>query len=73
MLLYEKEIELLGLGAPPYFEQRRLPVVAVGSRFVQWLIPGTPREMPVPWSVLMLRNEGLYSWGGSGAPNSPPP
>jgi len=73
MMLYEKEVELLGVGAQPYYEQRRLPLVTAPRLMIQGLIPGTPREMPVPWFVLQARAEGLYTWGGTGLPNSSPP
>ena len=60
---YENEIELLGLGAAPYYWIRR------NDR----LLAGTPREMPVPAKELGVRGEALYTWGGSGAANSPTP
>jgi hypothetical protein len=63
-LLYEKEIELLGLGAAPFYERRR---VAGG------LIVGTPREMPVPSKELGIKGEAVYTWGGTGPANSPTP
>jgi hypothetical protein len=75
MLLYEKEIELLGLGAAPYYEQRRLPLIVTGptGRHVAGLLPGTPREMPVPSKELGVRGEAVYTWGGPNPPNSPAP
>jgi hypothetical protein len=76
MLLYEKEIELLGLGATPFWEQRRLPLIVRGTgtaaRHVAGLLPGTPREMPVPAKELGVKGEALYTWGGAN-PNSPSP
>lgn len=63
-LLYEKEIELLGLGAAPFFERRRVP---------NGLLPGTPREMPVPAKELGVKGEALYTWGGANPANSTPP
>jgi starch-binding outer membrane protein, SusD/RagB family len=73
MLLYEKEVELLGLGATPFWEQRRLPlIVSADGRHVAGLLPGTPREMPVPAKELGVKGEALYTWGGA-TPNSPPP
>jgi len=88
-LLYENEVELLGLGAAPYYNQRHLPVVLAtnwervggpssasifnGPRYIQGLIPGTPREMPVPYTELIMRKEPLYTWGGTRPPNSPTP
>ncbi|HEX5075521.1 MAG TPA: hypothetical protein VFW03_20080 [Gemmatimonadaceae bacterium] len=80
MLLYEKEIELLGQGPLPFYEQRRLPVIIGGGwagdnspvRVIAGLLPGTPREMPVPAKELGVKGEALYTWGGS-TPNSPAP
>ncbi|MEO7520412.1 MAG: hypothetical protein ABIW79_01220 [Gemmatimonas sp.] len=60
---YEMEIELLGLGPAPYYWRRR----------TDGLIPGTPHEMPVPAKELGVKGEPLYTWGGSGPANSPPP
>jgi hypothetical protein len=80
MLLYEKEVELLGLGPAPFWEQRRLPIIIGGGftgdnspkRYIQGLLPGTPREMPVPYKELGVKGEPLYTWGGA-TPNSPTP
>ena len=60
---YENEIELLGLGAAPYYWRRR----------TDGLIEGTPREMPVPAKELGVKGEALYTWGGTGPANSPTP
>ena len=60
---YENEIELLGLGAAPYYWARR-----AGA-----LLQGTPREMPVPAKELGVKGEASYTWGGTGAANSTPP
>jgi len=80
VLLYEKEIELLGQGPLPFYEQRRLPVIVGGGfagdnspvRVIAGLLPGTPREMPVPAKELGVKGEPLYTWGGS-KPNSAAP
>lgn len=61
---YENEIELMGIGASPYYNARRR---AGGLR------NGTPREMPVPAKELGVKLEPLYSFGGAGAANSPTP
>lgn len=63
-LIYEQEIELLGLGAAPYYQRRR---IAGG------LLPGTPREMPVPAKELGVKGEAFYTFGGTGLANSPTP
>lgn len=87
-LLYEKEVEILGLGPSPFYEQRRLPFIttctapvavpAPGSitcngKHVAGLLPGTPREMPVPAKELQVKGEALYTFGGAGAAKSPVP
>jgi len=82
-LLYEKEVELIGLGPSPFWEQRRLPIItatawesgnfgASPARVIQGLLPGTPREMQVPYKELGVKGEPLYTWGGA-TPNSSAP
>jgi len=44
-----------------------------GPRYIQGLIPGTPREMPVPAKELALKAEAFYSFGGSGSAKGPKP
>lgn len=39
-----------------------------GPRYIQGLIPGTPREMPVPAKELALKNASFYTYGGAQAP-----
>lgn len=81
VLLYEKEIELPGEGPSPFWEQRRLPVLVGGGwagdnsplRIIQGLLPGTPREQPVPYKELGVKGEDLYTWGGTGPAKSAPP
>jgi hypothetical protein len=63
-LQYEQDVELLGLGPVGYYNRRR---VANG------LLVGTPREMPVPAKELGVKGETFYTFGGSGAANSPTP
>ena len=36
-----------------------------GPRYIQGLLPGTPREMPVPAKELALKSEAFYTFGGS--------
>ena len=62
-LNYEQEVELLGFGPIPFWNRRR----------VDGLLPGTPHEMPVPAKELGVFGQALYTWGGSGLPNSPTP
>lgn len=65
MLYYEQDVELLGLGASPFYNRRRVP----GG-----LRPGTPHEMPVPAKELGVKSEPLYTYGGSAnPPHSPKP
>ena len=61
-LNYEQEVELLGLGAIPYYNRRR----------VDGLLTGTPRELPVPAKELGVFGQPLYTWGGA-TPSSPTP
>ena len=63
-LIYEQEIELLGLGAAPYYQRRRV----TGG-----LLAGTPREMPVPAKELAVKNQEFYTFGGTGLANSVTP
>lgn len=88
-LLYEKEIELLGIGPTPYYEQRKLPFISTcitvtnkipmpgeitcNGLHVAGLLPGTPREMPVPAKELQVKGEPLYTFGGTLAAKSPAP
>jgi len=94
VLLYENEIETLGFGPAPYWNQRHLPNVAAtnweqslpgaicngatppciwnGARWIQGLLTGTPREMPVPYKELGVKGEALYTWGGLNPANSAP-
>jgi hypothetical protein len=80
MLLYENEIELLGIGPAPFWNQRHLPnlkstVVFDNSpiRYIQGLLPGTPREQPVPYKELGVKGQPLYTFGGSSPDKSTPP
>ena len=64
-LMYEQDVELLGLGASPFYSRRR---------FAGALRPGTPHEMPVPAKELGVKSEPLYTFGGAtNPPNSPKP
>jgi hypothetical protein len=62
-LFYEQEVELIGLGALPFYNRRR----------IDGLVTGTPREMPVPARELGVLGQALYTWGGANPPNSPTP
>lgn len=88
-LLYEKEVELLGIGPTPYYEQRKLPFISTcititdhvpqpgeitcNGLHVAGLLPGTPREMPVPAKELQVKGEALYTFGGAGPAKSAAP
>jgi hypothetical protein len=62
-LLYEQDVELMGLGAIPFYNRRR----------IDGLIAGTPHELPVPAKELGVFGQPLYTWGGTGPLNSPTP
>lgn len=62
-LHYENEIEVMGLGASTFYNRRR----------IDGLLPGTPREMPIPAKELGVLGIALYTFGGSAAPSSPTP
>ena len=69
-LQYEQDVELLGLGATPFYNRRRLPncVQVAGGPCVGGLRAGTPHEMPVPAKELGVKQEALYTYGGSTNP-----
>ena len=54
-LQYEQDIELLGIGAVPYYNRRR----------IDGLQPLTPRIMPVPAQELGVQDMDLYTFGGA--------
>jgi len=62
-LYYEQEIEMIGLGAIPFYNRRR----------IDGLLTGTPREMPVPARELGVLGQAIYTWGGASPPSSPTP
>ena len=75
-LQYEQDVELLGLGATPFYNRRRLPncTQIPGGPCVGGLRAGTPHEMPVPAKELGVKSEPLYTYGGNtNPPNSPKP
>ena len=55
---YETMIELLGIGATPFYERRRYDEL--------W--PMTPRHMPIPAKELSVLKQELYSFGGPSNP-----
>lgn len=55
-LAYEQDIELLAIGASPFYNRRRTDV----------LHTDTPREMPVPVQDLLILQIPAYGWGGPG-------
>ncbi|NOT09386.1 MAG: hypothetical protein HOP28_14410 [Gemmatimonadales bacterium] len=55
---YEQEIEMLGLGAMPFYNRRR----------IDGLWPMSPRQMPVPARDLAQIQVEFYSFGGPGNP-----
>ena len=69
-LQYEQDVELPGLGASTFYNRRRLPncVQIAGGPCNGGLRAGTPHEMPVPAKELGVRQEALYTFGGSSNP-----
>jgi hypothetical protein len=57
-LQYEQEIELLGIGATPFYNRRR----------IDGLHAMTPRHQPVPAKELTLVGMPLYTFGGPANP-----
>lgn len=72
-LQYEQEIEFMGQGVDPFFNRRRsgYNAAAGGGRpaYVDGLIPGTPRHMPVPAKELDILTRAVYTFGGPSAPD----
>jgi hypothetical protein len=66
--LYEQEIELLGLGASPFWIRRRVTPegyqVGQACPGVLCLWQQTPREMPVPGKELGVLQQEFYTFGG---------
>jgi len=72
-LQYEQEIEFMGQGVTPFFNRRRsgYNAAAAGGRpaYVDGLIPGTPRHMPVPAKELDILTRAVYTFGGPSGPD----
>jgi len=72
-LQYEQEIEFMGQGVTPFFNRRRsgYNAAAGGGRpaYVDGLIPGTPRHMPVPAKELDILARAVYTFGGPTLPD----
>jgi starch-binding outer membrane protein, SusD/RagB family len=72
-LQYEQEIEFMGQGVTPFFNRRRsgYNAAAGGGRpaYVDGLIPGTPRHMPVPAKELDILTRAVYTFGGPSGPD----
>jgi len=72
-LQYEQEIEFMGQGVDPFFNRRRsgYNAPAAGGRppYVDGLVTGTPRHMPVPAKELDILTRAVYSFGGPNAPD----
>jgi hypothetical protein len=47
---------------------QNLNTIYNGPRYIQGLLPGTPREMPVPASELAIHSEPFYTFGGGQPP-----
>lgn len=76
-LQYEQEIEFMGQGVDPFFNRRRsgYNAAAGGGRpaYVDGLIPGTPRHMPVPAKELDILLRAVYTFGGPSSPDMSAP
>jgi hypothetical protein len=72
-LQYEQEIEFMGQGVTPFFNRRRsgYNAAAGGGRpaYVDGLITGTPRHMPVPAKELDILTRAVYTFGGPTGPD----
>jgi len=72
-LQYEQEIEFMGQGVDPFFNRRRsgYNAPAGGGRpaYVDGLITGTPRHMPVPAKELDILTRAVYTFGGPSGPD----
>jgi starch-binding outer membrane protein, SusD/RagB family len=72
-LQYEQEIEFMGQGVDAFFNRRRsgYNAAAAGGRppYVDGLVTGTPRHMPVPAKELDILTRAVYSFGGPNAPD----
>jgi hypothetical protein len=70
---YEQEIEILGMGAGPYYNRRRqtpsgwTKTQPCPGTFCLW--EGTPRQMPMPARELLVLKKELYSFGGPDLPD----
>jgi len=79
-LQYEQEIEFMGQGPTPFFNRRRsgfngtLPggtQTGADRVYVDGLIVGTPRHMPVPALEMDGLGRATYTFGGSGPDMAP--
>src|SRR5205807_9377952 len=72
-LQYGQEIEFMGQRVDPFFNRRRsgynAPPAGRRPAYVDGLIPGTPRHMPVPAKELDILTRAVYSFGGPSAPD----
>jgi len=72
-LQYEQEIEFMGQGTDPFFNRRRSGYNAAASggrpQYVDGLIVGTPRQMPVPAKELDVLLKEIYTFGGPSHPD----
>jgi hypothetical protein len=72
-LQYEAEIELLGIGATPFYNRRRgTPdgwTLGAACPSILCLWPDTPRHMPIPAKELGVLQRELYTFGGPGDPS----
>jgi hypothetical protein len=78
-LHYEQEIEFMGQGTDPFFNRRRSGYNAAAGvcpgptcgrpAYVDGLISGTPRHMPVPAKEMDVLAREIYTFGGPSGPD----
>jgi len=75
-LQYEQEIEFMGQGVDPFFNRRRsgynAPAAGGRPQYVDGLVVGTPRHMPVPAKEMDVLVREIYTFGGSSNPDMSP-
>ena len=75
-VLYEQEVELLGIGPTPFYLRRRSTpdgwTLTAACPGIVCLWPQTPRQMPIPGKELGVLQKELYSFGGPLLPDAAP-
>jgi hypothetical protein len=75
-LQYEQEIEFMGQGPTPFLNRRRsgynAPAGGGRPQYVDGLVVGTPRHMPVPAKEMEVLVREIYTFGGPSDPDMAP-